>query len=179
MYRNIEIESQQEPPTSCTLDALRRMSNAYFERSPGNAEWARDGWGIDFVLLYGVSMRWIRCEAGARCLAGCTVAKCSHGARARGTRELFVWEFLLRCFVWVVSIASFVWVVSIVSFVYEALWRNVLCEASQTRKKKKKHSYEYFFLDEFDWLNCVEAVQECFCVCDNYAVFCEIFDECF
>ena len=25
------------------VDALRRMSNAYFERSPVNAEWARDG----------------------------------------------------------------------------------------------------------------------------------------
>ena len=43
MYRNLEIVTQQEPPTSCTLDALRRMSNAYFERSPWNAEWARDG----------------------------------------------------------------------------------------------------------------------------------------
>ena len=44
-------------------------------------------------------------------------------------------------------------------------------------EKKKKHSVEYFFLDEFDWFDCIEAVQECFCVCDNYAVFCEIFDE--
>ena len=42
MYRNIEIVTQQEPPTSCTLDASRRMSDAFFERSPGNAEWARE-----------------------------------------------------------------------------------------------------------------------------------------
>ena len=43
MYSYLEIVTQQEPPTSCTLDALRRMSNAYFERSPGNAGRARDG----------------------------------------------------------------------------------------------------------------------------------------
>ena len=45
----------------------------------------------------------MRCEAGARCLAGCTVAECLHEARARGSRELFVL---------VVSIANLLEVVS-------------------------------------------------------------------
>lgn len=79
-----------------------------------------------------------------------------HGARARGTRDVI----RLR-----VSIARLRLRISFMRLADE--------------EKKKKHSYEYFLLDEFDWLNCVEAVQECFCVCDNYAVFCEIFDECF
>lgn len=63
----------------------------------------------------------LRCGVGARSLAGCTVAECLHGARARGSRECYSsWLFLLRCFV---------------------------NETSQTRKKKKKHSVEHFFLD--------------------------------
>ena len=82
------------------------------------------------------------------------MAECLHEARARGSRELFVW---------VVSIAMFRKRISFMRLADE--------------EKKKKHSVEYFFLDEFDWCDCIEAVQECFCVCDNYAVFCEIFDE--
>ena len=86
----------------------------------------------------------------ARWRSACT--ELVRGARASYSFESFYCESLGSCFLW---------------------------DDSQTRKKKKKHSYEYFFLDEFDWLNCIEAVQERFCVCDNYAVFCEIFDECF
>lgn len=79
-------------------------------------------------------------------------------------------------------------IVSIAMFRLGCLYSELRLRSSMTKclvrsiaddEKKKKHSYEYFFLDEFDGLNCVEAVQECFCVCDNYAVFCEIFDECF
>ena len=42
------------------------------------------------MWLYGVSIRMLRCGVGARSLAGCTVAKCLHEARARGSRVLFV-----------------------------------------------------------------------------------------
>ena len=90
MYRVLEIESQQEPPTSCTLDALRRMSNAYFERSPGNAGRARKLLRNRFrvIILYLDTVNTVR--GGSAMSRKCTVAEYLYEARARGTRELFV-----------------------------------------------------------------------------------------
>lgn len=90
MYRVLEIETQQEPPTSCTLDASRRMSDAFFERSPGNAEWARELLRNRFrvIILYLDTVNMVRC--------GSAKSRKMHGggglseARARGSRELFV-----------------------------------------------------------------------------------------
>ena len=104
------------------------------------------------MFLYSCSIRCIRCEAGARCLAGCTVAKCLHEARARGSRVLFVL---------VVSIAMF----RLRSFLTKHLGRGSvtkhlsrsiadekkkkkhLSRSIADEKKKKKHSVEYFFLN--------------------------------
>lgn len=90
MYRVLEIESQQEPPASCTLDTLRRMSNAFFERSPGNAEWARERLRNRFrvAIPYLDTVNAVR---GVSAMSRkCTVAEYLYEARARGSRVLFV-----------------------------------------------------------------------------------------
>ena len=83
MFRN---RTQQEPPASCTLDALRRMSNAYFERSPGNAEWARDLLRNRFrvVIQYVDTDAVVR--GGSAKSRRMHVAEGLHEARARGSR---------------------------------------------------------------------------------------------
>ena len=90
MYRVLEIVTQQEPPTSCTLDALRRMSNAFCKRSPGNAEWARERLRHRFrvPILELDTVNAVR--GGSAKSRKCTVAECLHEARARGSRVLFV-----------------------------------------------------------------------------------------
>lgn len=156
MYRVLEIESQQEPPAK---PITRTHHDACLMRM-----WYLRGGRVtvkESISCGYTGTRYGECGAGrerdvSQVHGGGVLARssCARLARVLLTVSIDVSFrlFLLRCFVY---------------------------ETSQTRKKKKKHSYEYFFLDEFDGLNCVEAVQECFCVCDNYAVFCEIFDECF
>ena len=90
MYRVLEIEINRNRPQVLSLDALRRTSNAYFERSPGNAEWARERLRNRFRVVIRELDTVNTVRGGSAKSRKCTVAKCLHEARARGSRVLFV-----------------------------------------------------------------------------------------
>ena len=102
MYRVLEIGRNRNRPQVLSLDALRRMSDAFCKRSPGNAERARELLKDRFRVMIRKLDTDVTVRGGSAKSRKCTVAKCLHGARARGTRfirlRVSIAMFRLGCF---------------------------------------------------------------------------------